>query len=61
MQNADSLIGLIQQRKCEEALAMLNASPELARARSEKAGQMHGETPLHRAAHCNAVKLPAFD
>jgi ankyrin repeat protein len=59
MQNADALISLIQQRKYDEALAMLNACPALARARSEKAGQMEGETPLHRAAHCNAVELCA--
>jgi len=57
MPNADSLIDLIQERKYEEALAMLNACPALATARSEKEGQMHGETPLHRAAHCNAVAL----
>ncbi len=57
MQNADALISLIQQGKDQEALAMLHASPTLATARSEKEGQMHGETPLHRAAHRNAVEL----
>jgi ankyrin repeat protein len=57
MHNVDALISLIQQRKCDEALAMLNANPALATAHSEKAGQMYGETPLHRAAHCNAVEL----
>jgi ankyrin repeat protein len=57
MQNVDALIGLIQQRKYEEALAMLNACPALATARSEKDGQMYGETALHRAVHCNAVEL----
>jgi hypothetical protein len=57
MQDVDALIGLIQQRRYAEALAMLNACPALATARSEKKGQMEGETPLHRAAHCNAVEL----
>ena len=57
MPNVDALISLIQERKCVEALAMLNACPALARARSEKEGRMYGETPLHRAAHCNAVEL----
>jgi ankyrin repeat protein len=57
MDNVDALIGLIQQRKFIEALAMLDACRVLASARSEKAGQMHGETPLHRAAHCDAVEI----
>jgi len=57
MQDVDALISLIQQRKCDEALAMLSAAPALATAHSDKQGQMHGETPLHRAAHCNAVGL----
>src|SRR5262245_31479616 len=57
MQNADTLISLIQQCKDQEALAMLNASPALAKGRSEKEGQMYGETPLHRAAHRNAIEL----
>src|SRR5262249_10505023 len=57
MGNVDALISLIQQRKYEEALALLNACPALATAHSEKEGQMYGETPLHRAAHCNAVEL----
>jgi ankyrin repeat protein len=57
MQTVDTLIDLIQQREYEQALAMLNAYSALARARSRKEGQMYGETPLHRAAHCNAVEL----
>jgi ankyrin repeat protein len=57
MQTVDTLIDLIQAREYDQALAMLNASPALARARSRKEGQMYGETPLHRAAHCNAVEL----
>jgi len=57
MQPVDTLINLIQQREYEQALAMLNAHPVLATVRSEKEGQMYGETPLHRAAHCNAVEL----
>jgi ankyrin repeat protein len=57
MQNVDALISLIQQRRCAEALAMLNACPALATAHSEKKGQMYGETALHRAAHGNAVEL----
>jgi serine/threonine-protein phosphatase 6 regulatory ankyrin repeat subunit A/serine/threonine-protein phosphatase 6 regulatory ankyrin repeat subunit B len=57
MQNADALISLIQQCKYEEALAMLNDCPSLALARSEKEGQLKGETALHRAAHCNAVEI----
>jgi ankyrin repeat protein len=57
MDPVDAMISLIQQRKCAEALAMLNADPALATAHSAKEGQMYGETPLHRAAHCNAVEL----
>jgi ankyrin repeat protein len=57
MPNVDTLIGLIQQRQYEEALAMLNACPALATTHSEKEGQMYGETALHRAAHGNAVEL----
>jgi len=53
MANVDCLIDLIQQRKYEEALAMLYERPELATSHSEKAGQ----SPLHRAAHCNAAEV----
>ena len=57
MQNVDALISRVKQCEYEEAVAMLNASPALATAHSEEEGQMHGETPLHRAAHRNAIKL----
>jgi serine/threonine-protein phosphatase 6 regulatory ankyrin repeat subunit A/serine/threonine-protein phosphatase 6 regulatory ankyrin repeat subunit B len=57
MQDADALIGLIQQRRYEESLALLNSCPALATARSASDGQMRGETALHRAAHCNAVEV----
>jgi ankyrin repeat protein len=36
---------------------MLNAFPTLATAHSDKEGQLHGASPLHWAAHRNAVDL----
>ena len=36
---------------------MLDASPALATAHSQQGGQLHGASPLHWAAHRNAVRL----
>jgi ankyrin repeat protein len=57
VKNADTLISLIRENLDAEAITMLYESPELATARSEEEGQMHGASPLHWAAHRNAVDL----
>jgi ankyrin repeat protein len=57
MQNVDALISLIRASRDSEALAMLIASPGLATEHSEQEGQLHGASPLHWAAHRNAVVL----
>jgi ankyrin repeat protein len=57
MTDIDTLIELIRDRRIPEALAMLNASPTLATAHSDREGQLHGASPLHWAAHRNAVEL----
>ena len=57
MKLIDTLIELIRDRRNPEALAMLSASPTLATAYSERDGQLHGASPLHWAAHRNAVEL----
>src|SRR6476469_4897333 len=57
MNDADELIGLIRQRRDDEAMALLSAFPALAVCRSSEAGQLHGATPLHWAAHRDAVAL----
>ena len=57
MQNVDALISLIRANRDCEALELLSASPELATGHSEQEGQLHGATPLHWAAHRNAVEL----
>jgi ankyrin repeat protein len=57
MKTADALIGLTRDRQVSEALEMLNAFPTLATSHSDKAGQLHGASPLHWAAHRNAVEL----
>ena len=57
MQNVDALITLIRDRREDEALALLNASPGLATAHSEEDGQLHGSSPLHWAGHRNAVQV----
>ena len=57
MKDIDTFIELIRDRHNQEALAMLNASPALATARSDTEGQLHGASPLHWAAHRNAVEL----
>jgi ankyrin repeat protein len=59
MATVDALIGLIRDRRHEEALALLEAAPELAAAHSAQGGQLHGASPLHWAAHRNAVALCA--
>jgi ankyrin repeat protein len=57
MQNVDALINLIREARDDEALAMLNTSPRLAKGHSDQDGQLHGASPLHWAGHRNAVNL----
>jgi hypothetical protein len=57
MPTVDELTTLIRDRRHDEALALLNASPGLAAAHSEAGGQLHGASPLHWAAHRNAVTV----
>ena len=57
MQTVDALISLIRANREREALELLSAFPELAAGHSEQEGQLHGATPLHWAAHRNAVQL----
>ena len=57
MQNVDTLISLIRANRDREALELLSASPGLATGHSEQKGQLYGATPLHWAAHRNAVEL----
>jgi ankyrin repeat protein len=57
MQNVDALISLIRAGRDREALELLSASPGLAAGHSEQVGQLHGATPLHWAAHRNALEL----
>ena len=57
MQDVETFIELIRANRHREALEMLNANPVLATARTERAGQLHGATPLHWAAHRNATEL----
>jgi ankyrin repeat protein len=57
MQNVDELIGLIRANRDRESLELLNASAGLATGHSEQEGQLHGATPLHWAAHRNAVEI----
>ena len=55
--NVDALIALIRDNRNAEVLVLLNASPELATAHSDQSGQLHGASPLHWAAHRNAVQV----
>jgi ankyrin repeat protein len=57
MNNVDELISLICERRDREALELLGAYPGLATEQSEQHGQFRGATPLHWAAHRNAVEL----
>jgi ankyrin repeat protein len=57
MQNVDALISLIRASRDREALEMLSASADLAKDHSEQRGQLCGASPLHWAAHRNAVEL----
>jgi ankyrin repeat protein len=57
MTSVDALISLIRENRDREALDVLSASPELATGHSEQDGQLRGATPLHWAAHRNAVEL----
>jgi tetratricopeptide (TPR) repeat protein len=57
MQTVDALISLIRASQDREALEMLSVCPLLAIGHSEEQGQLHGASPLHWAAHRNAVDL----
>jgi ankyrin repeat protein len=57
MKDIDAFIELIKNREFDTALAMLKASPTLATEHSDADGQLHGASPLHWAAHRNAVEL----
>jgi ankyrin repeat protein len=57
VQTVDALIGLIRAGRDREALEMLNVFPLLATGHSEEPGQLRRASPLHWAAHRNAVEL----
>lgn len=57
MHDVEAFIELIRENRHQEALDMLNESPALAKARTDRSGQLHGATPLHWAAHRNATEL----
>jgi ankyrin repeat protein len=57
MGNVDTFIQLIRDGRNNEALEMLNATPALATAHSDEQGPLHGVSPLHWAAHRNAIEL----
>lgn len=57
MEAVDTFIELIRENRNQESLDMLNATPALATARTDRSGQLHGATPLHWAAHRNATEL----
>ncbi len=57
MQDVETFIELIRENRHQEALEMLNANPALATSRTQRAGQLHGATALHWAAHRNATEL----
>jgi ankyrin repeat protein len=57
MQEVEAFNELIRNNCHQEALDMLNEFPGLARARTNRSGQLHGATPLHWAAHRNKSEL----
>jgi ankyrin repeat protein len=57
MHDVDALIGLIRTNRDREALELLRVCPGLATGHSVQQGQLQGATPLHWAAHRNAVAL----
>lgn len=57
MNQLADLITLIRDEKPEAALKLLNENPQLAQEHSPEAGQFHGVTALHWAAHRNAVAV----
>ena len=57
MRDVDALISLIHDGSNNEALAMLEISPELAAAHSDLDGQMQGASPLHWASHRNVLQV----
>jgi ankyrin repeat protein len=59
MQSVDALICLVRECRDREALEVLSVAPALATGHSAEQGQLHGASPLHWAAHRNAVELCA--
>ena len=57
MKEVETFIELIRERRNQEALDALNTSRSLATTHSDTEGQLHGASPLHWAAHRNAVEL----
>lgn len=57
MIDVDALINLIRDGRSEDTLELLASAPDLANAHSDQAGQLHGASPLHWAAHRNAVQV----
>lgn len=57
MRDVDTLIRLIRDNRNDEALSLLADVPALATAHSDQQGQLHGASPLHWAAHRNAVDV----
>jgi ankyrin repeat protein len=55
--DVDDLIALIRDRQLDAAIELLDAHPALATEHSDQAGLLHGASPLHWAAHRNAVQL----
>ncbi|MCA9018548.1 MAG: ankyrin repeat domain-containing protein [Planctomycetaceae bacterium] len=56
-QNVEPFIEMIRDERFQDALETLNADPFLATSHAEQPGQFHGVSPLHWAAHRNAVEL----
>ncbi len=46
MSDTETFIELIRDWKQDEALEMLNASPDLAKTHTDRDGQLHGASPL---------------
>jgi len=57
MPDVTELIELLRTGQNEAALALLAQAPELATAHPDDTGLLHGASPLHWAAHRNAVAV----
>ena len=57
MYDVDDLIDLIDERRLETAMRLLESAHELAVGHSERESVLRGATPLHWAAHRNAAEL----